>query len=678
MGHCASTVTVERPVQTSAPRIALLGPPNVGKSSLFTALTGIHRHVGNWPGKTVTLREGRTRFPQGEYLVVDLPGTYGLGGHSEEEREALRFLLEVRPDVVVVVANAAAPEYGLYLLAEVLPLGLPTVLALNMADVAARQGVHIDLEALRRQLGVPVVLVSAARGQGLETLLEAVTYALFRPRPTRAAPEIPRSWHETVARWEALLARCSGLPFPASWAALKLLEGHPLVEALVRERCPEVAAELQKQRAGNGHREAFLDLASARYAWVQAALQAGFRFPDSPTEALTDRLDRILAHPYLGLPLLLIVLAGVYWLTFRLALPLSDWLQTALLGGLARALTPMLRPAPVWFQDLVLQGVLSGVGLVLSFFPILAVFFTALAVLEDAGYMARVAYIMHRTMARIGLSGRVFLPLFLGFGCNVPAVLGARIADSRKARLMTVLLAPFMPCTARMAVVTFLAPAFFGPQAPVVVWALVALNLLALLPVGLLLNRWLPQEEAAAAFIMEMPPYRWPQPRVVALFVWENLREFVAKAGTVILLVAVGVWALAYFPGGDVYDSYLARLGPWLAPLGRWLGWSDWRLPVALLTSFLAKENTIATLGVLYGLEPGSTLAQNVAEVLAPAARLSFLVVQMLFVPCAATVSAIRQEVGLRWAVFSVLLMLAVSLLAGALTFYGVQAVVGG
>ena len=338
----------------------------------------------------------------------------------------------------------------------------------------------------------------------------------------------------------------------------------------------------------------------------------------------------------------------------------------------------MLRPAPVWFQDLVLQGVLSGVGLVLSFFPILAVFFTALAVLEDAGYMARVAYIMHRTMARIGLSGRVFLPLFLGFGCNVPAVLGARIADSRKARLMTVLLAPFMPCTARMAVVTFLAPAFFGPQAPVVVWALVALNLLALLPVGLLLNRWLPQEEAAAAFIMEMPPYRWPQPRVVALFVWENLREFVAKAGTVILLVAVGVWALAYFPGEDVYDSYLARLGPWLAPLGRWLGWPDWRLPVALLTSFLAKENTIATLGVLYGLEPGSTLARRVAGVLSPAARLSFLVVQMLFVPCAATVSAIRQEVGLRWAVFSVLLMLAVSLLAGALTFYGVQAVVGG
>jgi len=311
---------------------------------------------------------------------------------------------------------------------------------------------------------------------------------------------------------------------------------------------------------------------------------------------------------------------------------------------------------------------------VLTFLPILIIFFAVLGALEDVGYLARAAYVMDRFMHLMGLHGKSFMPLFLGFGCNVPAVMGARIIEDRRARLLTILLAPLVPCTARLAVVAFLAPAFFGESAALVSWGLVAVNMIVLAVIGILINRLVFKGEHVA-FIMEMPLYHLPNLRTIGLFVWNNSLSFLRKAGTLIVIVSAFVWALSVLPDGGVENSFLAEIGGWLEPLGALLGLKDWRLIVALLTSFVAKENTIATLGILYGLggQVGG-LAEHIATTLVPAAGLAFLVVQMLFIPCVATVAVIKQETdSWRWTAFSVVLLLVISLGAGVLVYQGAR-----
>jgi ferrous iron transport protein B len=317
---------------------------------------------------------------------------------------------------------------------------------------------------------------------------------------------------------------------------------------------------------------------------------------------------------------------------------------------------------------LLVHGVLGGAGIVVTFVPILIVFFTTLALLEDTGYLARVAYVMDRFMHYLGLHGRSFLPLFLGFGCNVPAVMGARVIESQGGRLLTILLVPLVPCSARLLILTLLAPAFFGAQAMLVSWALVALNLLILAMVGVVLSRTLFRGQHTA-FIMELPLYHRPSAKAIGHFVWNNTWAFLRRAGTIILLVAVVVWALSYFPGPGVEQSYLARLGHWLSPLGAWMG-MDWRMLMALLSSFVAKENAIASLAILYGEGEGG-LAQTLAASIPTASALAFLVVTMLFIPCLATLAAIRQETrSWRWTLFDVVLLLAIALAAGGAVYH--------
>ena len=391
--------------------------------------------------------------------------------------------------------------------------------------------------------------------------------------------------------------------------------------------------------------------------------------PRAGVVTVTDRLDRVATHPLWGLALLLGVLAGVFWLTYTAASPLVNFLGRAIGGSLAGAARSALSGAPAWLSAFVADGLIRGAGMVLSFLPILVFFFALIGLLEDVGYMARMAYVMDRFMHRLGLHGKSSLPLFLGFGCNIPAVLGTRIIEDRRARLLTLLLAPLVPCTARLAVVTFLAPAFFGELATWVMVGLVALNLLVLVVVGVVLNR-LAFRGAKTAFIMEMPLYHVPNLRTIGLLVLNNVWAFLKKAGSVIVVVAAIVWALSSWPGPGIEHSVLARLGRALTPIGAWIGLGDWRFIVALLTSFVAKENTIATLGVLFSAgERGVGLARQVAAALPPSAALAFLVVQMLFVPCVATVAATKQEAGWRWALLSVLMLLAISLGVGTITY---------
>jgi ferrous iron transport protein B len=382
---------------------------------------------------------------------------------------------------------------------------------------------------------------------------------------------------------------------------------------------------------------------------------------------LTGRLDRWATHPVWGLGLLALVLGGVYAVTFTLGVPLQGALQAYLVVPLATHIKALSGLGPWWVRGFLADGLLAGVGTVLSFLPVLVIFFAALAVIEDTGYMARAAYVTDRFMHLMGLHGKSSLPLLLGFGCNVPAVMGARILESRQARLLTIMLAPLVPCASRMTIVVFVAPLFFGRYAALVALGMVALALGTLALVGIFTKVFLLRGERTA-FIMEMPLYHRPQVRTVTMQVWRSCFEFLRKAGTLILLFSGVLWVVATFPGGSIGTSWLARLGRLLAPVGVLMG-LDWRMMVALLTSAFAKENAIATFGILFG-GGGEPVTVALARVLTPAAALAYLVAQMLFVPCAATVVTIKQEAGgWRWALLSIAVLLAIAMLAAITTY---------
>jgi len=646
----------------------------VGKSTVFNMLTGLNQHVGNWPGKTVEQKTGLYTHDGQVIRLVDLPGTYSLTASSEEERIARDFLLRERPDVVVVIVNAAALERNLYLVAELLSMPVRVVVGLNMTDVAEQEGILVETHVLQAALGAPVVPLVASRNQGVSELIDAALRLIKNPddfAPNR--PEIRPKHRPVLAEIRSLLGGKITL-YPEDWTAIKLLEGDTEITEMVRQSAQEAWERIHtllKQ-----HEDAYLDVAGGRYEWVGRMVRAAVEKPKAGAISLTDRLDKIATHPFWGLALLLGIFGLVFWLTYTAAMPVVSWLGMKVISSIAESVRQVLAPAPAWLTSLLVDGLIGGAGTVLTFVPILIVFFAVLGLLEDVGYLARSAYVMDRFMHWMGLHGRSFLPMCIGFGCNVPGVMCARIVEERRARLLTILLMPLVPCSARMAVIAFLAPAFFGKNAALVSWGLVAGNTLLLLLVGMAINRGV-FRGARSAFIMEMPLYHLPNARTIGLYIWYKTGAFIKKAGGIILLASAIVWLLAYLPGGEIEGSLLARFGRWLEPAGQWLGLGDWRLIVALLSSFVAKENTIATLGVLYGSEANLGLAEQVARTLTPAAALAFLVVQMTFIPCVATVAVIKQETASwKWTAFSVGLLLVISF-GAAVIIYQLARVMG-
>jgi ferrous iron transport protein B len=652
--------------------VGLAGQPNVGKSTVFNLLTGLSQHVGNWPGKTVERKEGMFSRDDMRLRIIDLPGTYSLSASSEEERVARDFILHEAPDVIIMIANASALERNLYLLAELLVLPVPVVLGLNMMDVAEEQGISIEPHVLEAALGLPVIPLVAAKNQGVFELITTAERMARNPasfRPNR--PEIAESHRDVLEQVRNLLGGHVPEPYHEGWVALKLLEGDTEVTDKVQSWLPESnwssIANLLRE-----HEDAVLDIAGGRYDWIARMVRAAVLHPALGQISMTDRLDRVAVHPFWGLLVLLAMFALVFWLTFTVAEPIQHWLDVAVVESFRTWLAAALANAPPWLSNLLVNGVLGGAGIVVTFVPILIVFFSALALLEDTGYLARAAYVMDRFMHYLGLHGKSFLPLFLGFGCNVPAVMGARVIDSHRGRLLTILLTPLVPCSARLLILALLTPLFFGKLAVVVSWGLVALNMIVLAIVGTVLNRTLFRGQHSA-FIMELPLYHRPGLRSIAQFVWNNTWAFLRKAGTIILLVAVIVWALSSYPGPGIEQSYLARFGKSLTSIGQLMG-MDWRLIAALLSSFIAKENAIATLGILYGTGDGTGLAGTMATVVSSATALSFLVVTMLFIPCVATLSAMYQETrSWRWTLFAVMMLLVIALSAGIVVYQGTQ-----
>jgi ferrous iron transport protein B len=672
-GAIAETNVAGRPIL-----VALAGQPNVGKSTVFNLLTGLNQHVGNWPGKTVERKEGTFSFSGTTYRLVDLPGTYSLTANSAEEVIAREFIIRERPDVVVVLVDAAILERGLYLVAELLPLRAPVIVALNMMDVAAQEGFCIEPEVLEAALGVQVVPMVATKNVGVRELVQEIDAATHDGCAYEPKLPVIRADHRAVLqKIGALIAGRVPEPYPQDWVALKLLEGDAEITKMMQGCLPDGRWE-EVHDVLRAHDDALVAVASGRYEWIGRMIRAAVTCPKAGQIGLTERLDRWATHPLWGLLVLAGILGLVFWLTFTVGTPLQDLLDTYVVGALADLVRAWLGGAPAvrlsahgeaWLVGLVADGIVGGVGAVLTFLPILVIFFAAMGVLEDVGYMARAAFVMDGFMHLMGLHGKSFLPLFLGFGCNVPAVLGARVIESRRARLLTILVAPLVPCVARMAVIAFLAPAFFGSAATLVSWGMILLALVVIALSGVLINKTVFRGQRAA-FIMELPLYHLPNWRTIGLLVWQRSLAFVRKAGTLILVVSVVVWALSVLPGGEIETSLLAAVGRWLEPLGRLMGF-DWRLMVALLTSFIAKENSIATLGVLFGAGEEAGLAETLATTFPASTALAFLVVQMLFVPCVATVAAVRQETkSWGWTLFNVVFLLLVSLVAGVAVYW--------
>ena len=645
--------------------VALVGQPNVGKSTVFNILTGLSQHVGNWPGKTVEKKEGVHRADNVLIRIVDLPGTYSLTAFSEEERVTRDFIIKEKPDLVVLILNAAALERSLYLLSEVLLLNHPVIVAINMLDVASNQGIQIDTNALQEALGIPVIPMVAKRNSGIKELVAQMT--AFATGDIKYSPELPAVSEDHLQIYQDILGKISPhiqAPYTPEWIAIKLMEGDPEVSAMVEALAPvfvwnEILSLLLK------HEDALHAVVNGRYDWIEKMTRAAISRFKMGEVVLTDRIDHILTRPIFGIPVLLAVMAFVFFLTYAVGVPLQTWLSN-LISQFIKFCEPFTTGWSAWLQGLMLNGVIGGAGSVLTFLPVLLIFFAIMALLEDIGYMARAAFVMDRIMHLVGLHGKSFIPMCLGFGCNVPAVLGARIIETRKARMITLLLIPFVPCTARLAVLTLVSAAIFGSNAAYVSWSILALNIVILGIAGALVNKTLWKQDAP--FIMELPIYHRPDPKTLMMVVWSRTVSFVRKAGTVILGVSLLVWLLSYFPNGVVEESWLAHLGRLLQPVGVPLG-LDWKMITALLTGLVAKENVVATLGVLYSVGREG-LVQTLPTVMSHESAAAFLVVMMLFIPCAATIAVLRKEMNSnKWFYSTIVMTLIVSYLGGMAAF---------
>jgi ferrous iron transport protein B len=644
---------------------------------VFNALTGLRQHVGNWPGKTVEKKSGICQRDGKVFSVVDLPGSYSLGANSTEEEIARDFLARERPDIVVAIVDASSLERNLYLVCELLQLGVPMVVALNMMDVARSGGLEVDAGALEAALGVPVVPMVARNGQGIQQLLESIeAVAEGETASPVDGPRLSPAVQPLLAKLDAAVPADLDIPYPRRWALVKLLEGDPSIRRSMKAALPPDAWE-RIRNILHQHEQAMLEIASSRYDWAAETYRRAVGRPGGENISLGERADRLLTHPLGGLIAFAAVVFGIYWLMFSLGAPMQAWLNDNVVVRSADALEDALRGWPDWSTSLLANGLIGGAGLVLTFIPILAILFLALAILEDVGYMARAAFVMDRFMHRVGLRGQSFLPLFLGWGCNVPAIMGSRIVESRAARLTTILVTPLVPCAARMVVIALFTAAFFGGAAVLVSWSMVMMNLAVLALAALLISRFVFRGQDSS-FVMEIPRYHAPNIRTVLLATGERVRRFVMLAGTVILAMSLVVWAFSSFPSNDVGDSILGHIGRGLAPVGGLMG-LDWRMMVALLTSFVAKEQTIATLRVILGTGDGANgaLKTELTSIMVPAAAVSFIALQMLFVPCAASVAAIRQETrSWRWTGFAVGYMLTISF-AVAIVIYQVARLFG-
>ena len=663
----------EHPLPEGEPvTFALVGNQNCGKTTLFNQLTGANQHVGNFPGVTVDRKDGRIRG-HAEAVVTDLPGIYSLSPYSSEEVVTRQFLLDEHPRGIINIVDATNVERNLYLTMQLLELGVPMVVALNMMDEVEGNGGTIRVNEMEQLLGVPVVPISASKNEGIGELVDhALHVARYQEPPVCqdfcAADAHGGAVHRCLHGIMALVgdhAERAGIP--VRFAASKLAEGDALVlEKLAlddneRQMLGHIVRQLEEER-GLDRAAAIADM---RFAFIgKVCDECVVRPRESREHARSMALDRLLTGTFTAIPAFVAIMALVFWLTFNVV---GAWLSEMLdagIGWLTDVVANALAAAQVneVLQSLVIDGVFNGVGSVVGFLPTIVTLFFFLSLLEDSGYMARVAFVMDKLLRKIGLSGRSIVPMLVGFGCTVPAVMAARTLPSERDRKMTIMLTPFMSCSAKLPIYAFFTAAFFPATGAVVMVGLyfggIAVGVLA----ALALRRSLFSGEAVP-FVMELPNYRMPSARNVGQLLWEKAKDFLERAFTIIFLATIVIWFLQTFDFGlnvvaDSADSMLAVAAGWISPVFAPLGFDDWRISTALVTGVMAKESVVSTLSILFG-----STASLVAA-LTPLAALGLLVFCLLYTPCVAAIASVRRELGGRWALAMVFGQFAVAWLA--------------
>jgi ferrous iron transport protein B len=692
------------------PTIALVGNPNTGKTTLFNALAGMRQRVGNYPGVTVEKKTGRMWHGDIGFDVIDLPGTYSLAPRSPDEMVAVDVILgrqsgEARPDVVVTIVDGSNLERNLYLTTQVLELGVPVVIALNMTDVAAAQGITLDVPRLQRQLGVPVMPIQANKGLGLERLKQVVADAVNGPAPARCPP-FPAALENEAVQLQELLGDAIS-PFLARRLLLD-------VGGYLELRFSQAAAKvkLARQRLAQAGCPVPAIEARVRYGWIREAVAGCIHRPARRQVMWTDTLDRVLTHPIGGTLIFLALMFVVFQSIFTWARPLMDLIKTGQ-DWLGSTVEQTMAAGPL--RSLLVDGVINGVGSILVFLPQIIILFGFIAILEDCGYMARAAFLMDKLMARCGLNGKSFIPLLSSVACAVPGIMAARVIENRRDRLATILVAPLMSCSARLPVYLLLIGAFFSEEQGyawwvpgIVMFAMYAIGLVVAPLVALCLKSSLLRGETPA-FVMEMPLYKWPAWRTVVQRMTGSAMMFIRRAGTLILATMIIVWALLYFPAshpdGGTYEerierldqsnpdapqqenalrrewseqSWLGRMGQWIEPATQPLGW-DWRVAMAALASFPAREVMVGTLGLIYNQGKGDSSSEEYRQGLGSALRaegftapiaLSVMVFFALCCQCASTLVVIRRETNSwRWPVFTFVYMTVLAYVGALVVF---------
>lgn len=657
-------------------RVVLVGNPNCGKTSLFNVASGGHEHVGNYSGVTVDAKEGSFKWKGYKIVLVDLPGTYSLSAYSPEELYVRKNLAEKMPDVVINVVDASNLERNLYLTTQIIDMNLRTVIALNMYDEIISRGDEIDTDQLGKLFGVPIVPTVSRSGEGVSRLFDTVL-EIYKG----ANPSLARHIHinhgaeleKSIDRVRDLIRPDADLRsrYSSRYLAIKYLEGDSEIEKLLAKK--PFAAELARVRQEEEERiEAVLDsncesaIVDAKYAFINGALTETWRQHREmrPRRTVTDKIDAVVANKWLAFPLFILLLYVMFYATFTIGQYPMDWIEAGVealktwLGGII---------ADGWLRNLLLDGVIAGVGSVLVFLPNILILYCFISVLEDSGYMSRAAFIVDKLMHRLGLHGKSFIPMVMGFGCNVPAIMACRMIESRKSRLITISIIPFMACAGRLPVFVLIAGAFFGVNAPLVMMGIYLLGIVMAILTALVLKRFVKDDDLP--FVMELPPYRVPTAKAIWRHTWEKGRQYLQKMATTILLCSIIIWFLGYFPRPDVTpdnpaaqteqleNSYIGQLGkaiePALEPIG-----SNWKMGVSLITGIAAKELVVSSLGVMYAQDaavaPADEESQDTALQAALAAdidwpaALAFMVFILLYFPCIATFVAIKHETG-RW-----------------------------
>ncbi|MBR4974206.1 MAG: ferrous iron transport protein B [Bacteroidales bacterium] len=656
-------------------RVALVGNPNCGKTSLFNIASGSHEHVGNYSGVTVDAKEGRFEYKGYKFILIDLPGTYSLSAYSPEELFVREHLIKELPDVVVNVVDATNLERNLYLSSQLIDMDLRVVMALNMFDEFSQKKDKLDIKMLGTLLGMPIVPTVSKTGKGINELFDSII-DIYENIHTKRARHIHIHHgvevEKSIEKVQHLIRQNEGIrqKYSTRYLAIKYLENDKEIAKeveLFENRDEIIAARYQEDKRierliGSNLESAIVD---AKYAFIQGALKETYKpSSETPKKTLTDRIDSIITNKWLAFPIFILILYVMFEATFKLGEYPMMWIEWLVKKFALFISTTM--PEGL-FKDLIVDGIIGGVGSVLVFLPNILILYMFISLLEDSGYMARAAFIMDKLMHRMGLHGKSFIPMIMGFGCNVPAIMATRMIENRKSRLVTILIIPLMSCAGRLPIYILLAGAFFPSYGSLVMLGIYGLGILLAIFSAKVISRFMKEDDLP--FVMELPPYRVPTSKSIFRHTWEKGKQYLQKMGGIILVASLIIWSLGYFPrqqegqttAQQQEQSYIGTIGKAIEPALEPLGF-DWKMGVGILSGIAAKELVVSTMGVLYNIDQeqldsgsGETMLQKaLQQASTPAAALAFMVFVLLYFPCIATFIAIKQEGGgWKWAIFS-------------------------